>query len=283
MTFVSCLFKPFLKTAVFLLCSFFCALSWASDQSYGGLIDAHIHYSHDAWDVTPPPKAIALLKEAGLRKAFVSSSSDQGTQMLYALDPELIVPVLRPYRERGELGSWMYDETVPDMLSRLLEQNDYAGIGEFHAFDDDIELPVLKKVIDLARQYNLFLHAHSDSSAVENIFAYDLNAVVLWAHSGFENPTEIDRMLKKYPNLWSDLAFRFEHESFGHVTEEWRRLFVKHPDRFMLGTDTYTPERWYYVIDNANDARGWLQDLPAPIAENIAWKNAEALLKAIKN
>ena len=89
-------------------------------------------------------------------------------------------------------------------------------------------------------------------------------------------------MLKNHPNLWGDLVFRFEHESFGHVTEEWRQLFVKHPDRFMLGMDTYTPERWYYVIDNANDARGWLQDLPVSIAENIAWKNAEALLKAIK-
>ena len=143
--------------------------------------------------------------------------------MLYALDPDLIVPVLRPYRERGALGSWMYDETVPDMLARLLEKNDYAGIGEFHAFDDDIELPVLKKVMDLARQYNLFLHAHSDSSAVENIFAYNPHAVVLWAHSGFENPTEIDRRLKKHPNLWSDFAFRFEHEIFGPVTEDWRR------------------------------------------------------------
>ena len=100
MTFVFRLFKPFLQIVVFLMCPFFGALSLASNPKDGGLIDAHIHYSHDAWDVTPPTKAIALLKEAGLRKAFVSSSSDQGTQMLYALDPELIVPVLRPYRAR---------------------------------------------------------------------------------------------------------------------------------------------------------------------------------------
>jgi hypothetical protein len=108
-------------------------LCWASQparaqQNIPGLVDAHIHYSHDAWEHTPPLKAISLLREAGLKKAFVSSSSDRGTQKLYALDPELIVPVLRPYRKRGELGSWMYDETVPGMLKDLLGSNYYAGI-----------------------------------------------------------------------------------------------------------------------------------------------------------
>jgi len=262
-------------------------LCWASQparaqQNIPGLVDAHIHYSHDAWEHTPPLKAISLLREAGLIKAFVSSSSDQGTQKLYALDPELIVPVLRPYRKRGELGSWMYDETVPGMLKDLLGSNYYAGIGEFHAFGDDIDLPVLREVIDLAFEYRIFLHAHSDSEAVENIFSYNPEAVVLWAHSGFENSGEVDRMLSLYPNLWADLAFRFEHEKDGKVTDEWRRLFVKYPDRFLLGTDTYTPERWYYIIENADSARVWLRDLPIEIAHNIAWKNAEELLESLK-
>ncbi len=245
------------------------------------LVDAHIHYSHDAWNTIPPARALEILDDAGLHRAFVSSSSDEGTQKLYRLDPERIVPVLRPYRHRGELGSWMYDETVPPMLEALLEKNYYAGIGEFHAFDDDIELPVLRKVIDLASRHRIFLHAHSDSSAVENIFAYDENAIVLWAHSGFENSYEVARMLGLYPNLWADLAFRYEHVSGGQVTPEWRELFIKYPDRFLLGTDTYTPERWFYVIDHADHARRWLEDLPPEIAENIAWKNAESLLNAI--
>ena len=32
------------------------------------LIDAHIHYSHDAWEGLPPAKAVALLRKAGLKK-----------------------------------------------------------------------------------------------------------------------------------------------------------------------------------------------------------------------
>ena len=243
------------------------------------LLDAHIHYSHDAWDATPPEKAVAILREAGLKKAFVSSSSDEGTQKLYALAPELVVPVLRPYRKRGETSNWKYDESVIDMLSERLRKNRYAGIGEFHAFGEDIELPVLQQVIGLAKQYGIYLHAHVDSDAIQRIFKLNPDALVLWAHSGFDDPDEIRAMLEKYPNLWSDLAFRNEHVLLDQVAPGWGKLFMDFPQRFVLGTDTYTPERWYYVVEHADWSREWLKSLPEPVAKNIAWRNAEALLK----
>ncbi len=245
------------------------------------LVDAHIHYSHDAWEMLPPKQAVEVLREAGLRKAFVSSSSDEGTQKLYALAPELVVPVLRPYRKRGETASWMHDESVPEMLSALLDSNAYAGIGEFHAFGDDIEGSVLQSVIQLAKKRNLFLHAHSDADAVDGIFETNPDAIVLWAHSGFDDPEEVHRMLAKHPNLWADLAFRSDHARDGKLTDPWRELFLTWPDRFMLGTDTFTPERWYFVIDQARLNRAWLSDLPADVAQRIAWQNAEDLLERV--
>jgi len=30
------------------------------------LFDAHIHYSHDAWELVPPKQAVAILRQAGL-------------------------------------------------------------------------------------------------------------------------------------------------------------------------------------------------------------------------
>jgi hypothetical protein len=60
------------------------------------IFDAHMHYSHDAWDSTPPKAAVAILRKAGLKRAMVSSSSDDGTQKLYAEAPDLVVPSLRP-------------------------------------------------------------------------------------------------------------------------------------------------------------------------------------------
>ena len=59
------------------------------------LFDAHIHYSHDAWDLVPPKQAVAILRQAGLRGALVSSSDDDGTQKLAAEAPDLIVPFKR--------------------------------------------------------------------------------------------------------------------------------------------------------------------------------------------
>ena len=246
------------------------------------LVDAHIHYSHDAWEGITPAEAVKMLRGAGLRRAFVSSSSDEGTQKLYKIAPDLIVPVLRPYRKRGELSSWMHDESVMAMLSERLDKNHYAGIGEFHADGEQIDLPVLQHVIALARRYQIFLHAHVDVEAVHRIFVTDPDALVIWAHAGFESPEVIAVMMERYPNLWADLSFREEFVFQGDVEDEWRVLFERFPTRFLLGTDTYTPQRWFYVAENTDWARGWLPSLPEEIAHNIAWRNAEALLARVR-
>jgi len=243
------------------------------------LIDAHIHYSQDAWDMLPPPEAVKVLRQAGLKKAFVSSSSDDGTQMLRQQAPELIVPVLRPYRSRGETGTWVRDDTVVTHVESRLRAQAYAGIGEFHVYGGDADLPVMRQMVQLAKHYKIFLHAHSDSEAVERIFTQDPEARVLWAHAGFAAPDQVRAMLAKYPYLWCDLAFRNDHASGSQLDPRWKQLFLDFPDRFMIGTDTFTPERWYYVVEHATWTQQWLRELPAEIADNIAFRNAETLAR----
>lgn len=63
---------------------------------------------------------------------------------------------------------------------------------------------------------------------------------------------------------------------------EWRALFTEFPDRFTVGTDTFTPERWHYIVEHANWSRAWLADLPPPLAERIAWRNGTALFASWK-
>ena len=266
---------PSLIVVLGLLCSGL--LSGPGLAERAQLTDVHIHYSHDAWDLLPPEEAVAVLREAGLKRAFVSSSSDDGTQMLHKADPALIVPVLRPYRRRGETGTWLHDESVIAHVEGRLEKHRYAGIGEFHVFGADADLPVMRRMVTLAQQYGIFLHAHSDAEAVERIFVQAPTARVLWAHSGFEEAGTVRRMLQKYETLSADLAFRTDHAPGGALDPEWRQLLVDFSDRFMIGTDTYTPERWYYVIDHATWSRGWLAGLPPAVAKRIATENAEAL------
>jgi hypothetical protein len=213
------------------------------------IFDAHVHYSHDAWAALPPKEAVSLLRRAGLRRVRVSSSSGEGTQQRYAEAPDLIVPSLRPYRTRNEIGTWVRDESVIAHLESRLANPRYVAIGEFHVYGADADLPVMRRVVALTHRHGLLLHLHGDVDAVERV-------------SG------------------QDLAHRSDPATDGRVAAEWRETFTEFPNRFMLGTDTFSPERWWYVPEHAAWARRWLADLPAPLAEGIAWRNAEAMLAA---
>ncbi len=243
----------------------FAALAGAAELP---IFDAHLHYSHDAWDTVPPKEAIAILRKAGLKRALVSSSGDDGQQRLVALAPDLVIPELRPYRSRGETGSWFRDESVIPYLEERLRRYRYAGLGEFH---------LSRRMVQLERQYKLFLHAHSDVDAVERLFKQWPEARILWAHSGFERPEKVRETLRKHRNLWCDLAFRTDQALGGKVDPDWRAAFLEFPDRFMVGTDSFTPERWHYIGEHASWSRQWLADLPRDVAERIAWKNGETL------
>ena len=241
------------------------------------IFDAHVHYSHDAWSVVPPKEAVAILRKAGLKRALVSSSDDEGTQKLLAEAPDLIIPELRPYRKRGDVSTWTKDQDVLKYVEDRLAKHTYVAIGEFHLYGADADLPIPRRIVQLAKERGMLLHAHSDAEAVDRIFQQDPGARVLWAHSGFETPAKVREMLRKYKTLWADLAFRSDQGSGGKVSPEWREVFLEFPDRFMVGTDTFVPERWHYVPEHAAFSRAWLADLPPDVAERIAWRNGEAL------
>ncbi|RBW62132.1 amidohydrolase [Ruegeria sp. A3M17] len=264
-----------LKHALILGVTFFCGTAIAEERP---IFDAHIHYSHDAVKQVPPEQVAKILRDAGVRKALVSSSDDNGTQLLLDAAPDIVVPALRPYRRRGEINTWMHDETVIGYLEENLAKNKYKAIGEFHAYGDDIKTPVIQHMIALAKERNLILHHHGDREAVDLIFEAWPKARVLWAHSGFDDPASVTDALDTYPRLWADLAFRSDMVSRGRVDPDWKAAFEAHPDRFMVGTDTFAPERWYYVGPHADFSREWLAFLPDQIADNIAYANAERLL-----
>lgn len=66
----------------------------------------------------------------------------------------------------------------------------------------------------------------------------------------------------------------------GRVSAEWRALFQRFPDRFVLGSDTWINERWSSYGEIMAGYRAWLADLPADLARNIAHRNAETLFAA---
>ena len=174
----------------------------------------------------------------------------------------------------------MHDPNVITYLNEKLANFEYEAIGEFHAYGDDVQTEVIQTMIQMANELNLLLHHHGDREALDQIIEIWPEGRVLWAHSGFVEPSEIADALRTYPRLWADLAYRSDMANHRGLADEWRRLFEEFPDRFMVGTDTFAPERWYYVGAHAEFSRNWLSQLPDDIARKIAFENAEAMLSA---
>ena len=178
----------------------------------------------------------------------------------------------------GKASTLKYIEVV-DHFKITSKKNTYYGIGEFHLYGEDADLPVPRRMVALARERDLLLHAHSDVDAIERLLRQWPQARVLWAHSGFDRPEKVREVLRRHARLRCDLAFRGDHATLGRVDPAWREAFLEFPDRFMIGTDTFTPERWHYIDGHASYSRGWLADLPADVAQRIGWRNAVTLLR----
>ena len=243
------------------------------------IFDGHIHYSHDVWDAISPQDAIRRLREVGVKRAMVSSSSDEGTQRLYQADPAFVVPSLRPYRKRGTIETWMYDETVIPYLKERLEKYRYAAIGELHIDGEQTYLPVMREIIRLAKKYQLVLHVHSDAHAIRFIFEQYPEATILWAHAGFDYAVIVGKLMDKHPNLMADLSFRGEIINDGHIMKAWNILLNRHADRFLLGIDTYEPQRWLQIKNEMEWQRDLLSLLPDDVAKKIAYDNSKRITK----
>ncbi len=242
------------------------------------LFDAHIHYNHDTWEKVPPPEAIALLRKAGTVRALVSSSSDDGTQMLVAEAPDLIVAELRPYRTIDDATTWTSDESIVPHVEARLARYRYVAIGEFHIKSEQADLPVVRRMVQLAKERGLLLHVHGDADSIERIFAQDPDTRIVWAHAGFEGPPRVRELLRGHAHLWAELSSRNDLAPEGHLAAEWRGLLLEFPDRFMVGTDTGAPATWLKISSMATVTRAWLGELPLDVAERIAYKNGESVL-----
>jgi hypothetical protein len=242
------------------------------------LFDGHLHYSQDAWANYPVNSIIAILDRAGIKRALVSSTPNEGTIRLHQADPARFIPELRPYRTRDDMEKWFADPDIIAFIETELRRGIYRGIGEFHLDGDEAKTPVIKRVVDLAVARDLPLHAHSDAQAIELLFAANPRVKILWAHTGMSTPTaQVAQMLERNPNLWAETALRYDITENGKLSAEWRALFTRFPNRFIYGTDTWVESRWQVFPDVIATARGWLAELPRDLANNIASRNLEML------
>ncbi|HXG04141.1 MAG TPA: amidohydrolase family protein [Candidatus Binatia bacterium] len=242
------------------------------------IFDAHIHYSEPDWDVLTPERALSILARAHVFRALVSSTPDEGTLRLYQRAPRGIVPFLRPYRTRGDMATWTRDPAVAAYVEERLKRGIYRGIGEFHLGLDDVETPVVRRFAELAERDGLYFHAHTDETTMERLLTRYPRVRMIWAHAGMSAPpAAVERMLDRFATLWVELSLRSDVAPGGRLDPAWRALFLKHPDRFMVGTDTWVTSRWETLPQSMQAIQEWLAQLPRDVAERIAFTNADRL------
>ena len=249
------------------------------------LFDAHLHYNWEPAPRVPLAQALERFKSAGVRGILANSRPNAGTHALYAARSEAlqVVPFLRPYRVRADVTRWFNDPQTMTLIEQEYRRGYFVGIGEFHLHGEQARRPVVAQMIRFAREHRMMLHAHSDVAALKILFELYPEATIVWAHTGFSLPAdEVDRMLASYPGLIAELSYRGEisdasADAAGKLTANWRRLFERYPDRFLLGSDTWIDERWDQYQQIMDSYRPWLDQLPPLIARQIAWGNAARL------
>jgi Amidohydrolase len=243
------------------------------------IFDAHLHYNRDQWSVYSVDDVLGLMDQAGVRRAFVSSTPDDGTLMLRDRAPERIVPNLRPYRVVADQVSWTRDPSILDYLLDRLDGASYRGLGEFHLNPGEAGLDVPRGLFELGAARGLVLQAHTDATGLQELLRQRSDISVLWAHAGMNaSPATVGRVLDAYPNVWVDLALRTDVAPNGRLDPAWAALFERYPDRFLIGTDTWVVSQWTRLPELMARTRGWLRQLPPEVAQQIAYANAERLL-----
>lgn len=254
----------------------------AADPTPMPIFDAHLHYN---WEPVPHftvERVLSLFREQNIMGILATSRPNDGTRALYEAKPKdvWIVPFIRPYRVRPDIQTWMSDPQTEELIATEFKRGYYQGIGEFHLSGRAAEAPQVRKTVDFAVRHGLYLHAHADDEALEILYRHNPKAKIVWAHTGFSTaPEQVAAYLERYPALWCELSYRYGITSGGKLTAEWKALFERYPDRFLLGSDTWVNERWDSYGGIMGDYRAWLAQLPKDVAEKIAFRNAERLFR----
>lgn len=245
------------------------------------IFDAHMHYNWEPKPYYSVDELVALFKKHRVTGILSTSRPNAGTHALMDAKPPglQIVPFIRPYKVRADIQTWFGDPFIFDLVQEEFKRGYYRGIGEFHISGRNAETEWVKKTVDFAVANDLYLHAHADDVAVEILMRHNPRARIIWAHTGFGLPTErVAELLARYPKLWGELSYRGGIVGgSGQLTPEWRALFERFPDRFLLGSDTWINERWESYGETMAGYRAWLAQLPPKTAAQIAHGNARAL------
>jgi Amidohydrolase len=255
----------------------------SSAQEKLKIFDAHLHYNQEPTAFYPLASVLEVFRRNEVAGIIANSRPNKGTHELVEAKPPglLVVPFIRPYRTRADVSAWSTDPSIYDLIEREYRRGYFRGVGEFHIYGEAAARPLVKKAVEFAAARDLYILAHCDEVALDILFEHHRGAKIIWAHTGFSTPVvRVRELLQQYPTLMGELSYRSGITEGGRLSEEWRELFDRYSDRFLIGSDTWINERWLAYDTIINGYRAWLAELPAEQARRIAHGNAERLFGA---
>ncbi|MEH0167983.1 amidohydrolase [Roseateles microcysteis] len=266
-------------------------LARAAEPYSGPLFDAHLHFNVEASEGEHPlPDVLARLKRAGVHAVLANSRPNAGTHELAASAALreagiTVVPFVRLYRNRADYTGWFADASIHQMvleeLTRGTASGPFRGLGEFHLYESaNADGPVARSLMKLSVERGLWVLAHVDDDAIDKLMAHAPQARLIWAHTGIGGTPvkRVRELLARYPQLMGELSYRPGLTvGEGRLSAEWRELLSQHSERFLIGSDTWTPSRWPQYEGLMQEARRWLADLPPLAAQRIAWGNGQRM------
>jgi hypothetical protein len=117
----------------------------------------------------------------------------------------------------------------------------------------------------------------------------------IWPHAGFASHEQVATVVSSHDNVMVTLSKKEKGKSPGSLSSEeksemlgeavvddcgalrreWRALFTRYPERFMFATDAHKKHRWAKYAEVVEQWRLILGQLPDPLAQSLAWRNAE--------
>src|SRR4030066_492041 len=247
---------------------------WEPDRS-PPVFDVQMHYNDDAWPLYSAKGLMRAMQRYNVPWVAVSSTPNDGTAKLVEADRLRVIPLFVPYRNRADRDNWLENPELIEWVTAELDRGIYRGIGEFHLYEGRVDVPAVRRLVALAVERGLVLSVHGEANVIQKLLTFDPKMRVLWAHTGMKTrPRLAGEMLELHPNLWAELSHRADIAPDGQLAPEWRNPFERFPDRFMLGSCTYTNDFWFRYNLTLSRTREWLRQLRPALAERIAHQNA---------
>lgn len=261
--------------------------------------DVHLHFNWDHEELLSAKEAINILKKHNVVLASVSSVPSHYSLKLKEAGGDWIIPLVSPYYHAGNRLNWYYDKNLVSEIRKLIETDNYAGIGEVHltaGIGPRRDNPVFVGLLDLAKEFKLPFLIHTDAGKHQyflSICSKYPEVRFLWAHAGgVLGPQQLEPLMQACPNVWLDIAARdpWHYDLFAYddysLIDGWHELITKYQDRIVTGTDPVwnaqnmyrwyeADEGWAHYSQLQNFHRNWMKRFPAAIEKKLRLTNVQ--------